>query len=439
MKIESGLWRAQPRRLVASGILGAAAVLALLATASRSVSATSSYQVLYAFCSSPNCADGSAPRAGVVRDSEGNLYGTTSSGGTNFDYGTVFEVTPDGKEHVLHSFCTGCADGTGPVSDLVLDTAGNLFGTARTGGAKDSGTVFELTPNAKHTKWKFKILYTFCQLYRCADGAGPGSGLTYWGAESGALYDGSSPLYGVTGNGGTGDNGGTIYEIDLGRSGAKEKVIHSFCSLPGCSDGQGPSARLTVANSGDLFGTTLYGGNNGGIAFQFTPARKHSVFVVLYTFCSDAGCTDGEIPYSPLAIDAEGNLLGTVSGGGLYGGGAVFKIVPRGEHSRESIIYNFCSLENCADGWGPLGDIAIDANGDIVGAAGGGAHNHSGVIFKLHGSKESVLYDFCAQSDCADGEYPVGGVILDNAGNIYGTAEFNTSDFTGGIVFELIP
>ena len=215
--------------------------------------------VLYSFCpANSGCADGEFPAAGVIRDANGNLYGTTTIGGAN-GFGVVFEVTPAGNEKVLHSFCpakSGCADGKSPQAGLVRDAKGNLYGTTPFGGANGFGVVFEVTPVGKE-----KVLYSFCPAKSgCADGNGPIGGLA---------RDGKGNLYGTTGGGGT--NGfGAVFEVSPD---GREKVLYSFCpAKSGCSDGKSPQAGLVRDAKGNLYGTTPFGGANGfGVVFQVTP------------------------------------------------------------------------------------------------------------------------------------------------------------------------
>ncbi len=180
-------------------------------------------QVLYSFCSQSNCADGANPFAygGLIMDTSGNLYGTTSVGGNATGGGTVFQLTPSDtgwSETVLYSFCsqTRCADGLYPYGDLIMDEAGNLYGTTWRGGSGTqliSGVAFELTPDSTGTAWTETVLYNFCSQSNCADGGGPFAGL---------LMDASGNLYGTTNVGGNFNNKcavqgcGTVFALNLG-------------------------------------------------------------------------------------------------------------------------------------------------------------------------------------------------------------------------------
>jgi len=201
--------------------------------------------VLYSFCSQPDCTDGGGPQAGLVQASDGNFYGTTSGGG-NYPYGsgTVFQITPAGVLTTLYSFCSqpNCADGSGPVAQLVQATDGNLYGTTQSGGTTGNGTVFKITPSGTLT-----TLYSFCSQLNCTDGANPIAGL---------LQASDGNLYGTTENGGA-KGYGTVFEV--GPSG-RLTTTHSFCLQPRCADGAYPTAGLVQATDGNLYGTTWQGG-----------------------------------------------------------------------------------------------------------------------------------------------------------------------------------
>ena len=215
------------------------------------------YRVLYAFV---NKSQGWAPYAGVVFDSQGNLFGTSAAGGA-YGWGTVYELTPNshGKwsEAVLYSFCPGgwpCNDGANPNGGVIVDQASNLYGTTVEGGtgAYGSGTIFELSPGSGG--WTHTVLYNFCSLSGCEDGASPMSGL---------VTDGAGNLYGTAGD---------AIELSPGSDGWTETVIHTFCST--CKGGSNPYAGMILDRSGDLYGTTMYGGDTNclhygcGTAFE---------------------------------------------------------------------------------------------------------------------------------------------------------------------------
>jgi uncharacterized repeat protein (TIGR03803 family) len=392
---------------------------------------------LYSFCSQTNCTDGSKPNAALLMDSSGNLYGSAYAGGTNRNGGVIFELTPAGngrwRYHLVHTFCTEnyCPDAGSPIAPLIIDAAGNLYGTTSGGYSGQPGVVFELIPNRAHTRWKFKVLYEFGQ--DTSDGKHPGWGaLTYAGASSGAVYDGSSPLFGVT-NGGGSNGYGTAFELTrTSRGGWRETVLHNFCLQP-CADGQIPEGGLTLDGKGNLYGTTVVGGvNNGGTVFELTPdgTGKWNE-TVLYSFCSQTDCADGADPYATLIMDAAGSLFGTAAYGGANNqNGVVFKLTPNGPQYQYSIVYSFCGQANCADGARPVGGLLMNAKGTLFGTALlGGIGN--GTAFAID-SGFQVLHSFRVKQ----GAVPASGLIFDGAGNLLGTAtEGGANNY--GAVFEL--
>lgn len=225
--------------------------------------AAHTFRVLHSFCSRSYCLDGQTPKYPPISDSNGVLYGTTAFGGGGS--GVVYSLTPNGTGYdfkVLYSFIAT------PGSPLIVDTKGNLYGTTVVGGAYNKGAFFELKHNADRTVWTEVVRYSFCPSNSspCPDGQYPSGPMTYPGAESGAPYDGVSPIYGVTPNGGTGNGGngaGVSFRITpvSGHTTWKEKILYNFCSQTGCTDGSGPSGGLIIDSHEHLFGTTLNGGS----------------------------------------------------------------------------------------------------------------------------------------------------------------------------------
>ena len=237
------------------------------------------------------------PLAGVVQDPSGNLYGMNESGGSG-GAGTVFKLDPTGKETILYSF-TGASDGGFPQSGLVLDAKGNLYGTTFQGGSSQAGTVFKVDPTGQET-----VLYNFTG---SADGGSP---------ESGLVRDSRGNLYGTTYAGGT-DGAGTVFKVNAN---GQETVLYSFT---GGADGGFPlEASLVRDSAGNLYGTTPQGGSSYfGVVFKIDPKGNETV---IHTFSAK----DGKIPYGTLVLDKAGNLYGTASEGGAYGGGVIFKLTP---------------------------------------------------------------------------------------------------------------
>ena len=254
------------------------------------VDATGKETVLYRFTGTGG--DGYVPWAGLVRDPAGNLYGMTPYGGA-YNWGTVFKIDPTGKETILYAFTGGSAGGY-PWAGLIRDAKGNLYGTTLF-----LGTVFKLDPTGTET-----ILHTFTG---SPDGAEPQSGL---------IRDSAGNLYGTTASGGTGDYG-TVFKVSAQ---GLETVLYSFT---GGADGGGPRDGSLVRDSaGNLYGTTREGGSSDfGVVFKLDTSGTETV---LHSFSG----SDGKIPYGTLVRDKTGNLYGTTYEGGAYGGGVVFKIAP---------------------------------------------------------------------------------------------------------------
>lgn len=439
--------RCEPlRRMLPSAFLGGAAVALSILAAVHGASAASNLSTLYSFCAEVNCTDGSGSAAALVSDADGNLYGTTAGGGDQ-QWGTAFELVRDGANygfHRLYSFCAkaNCADGAGPRGKLVVDANGNLYGTTYRGGKFLQGTAFELIHNARRTKWKIAILHQFCKGNKsgCPDGQSQTAGLTYQGAQTGAPYDGVSPLYGVSSQGGANHRGAVFELLPVeGSTTWKQKVLYDFCPEAGCANGDSPGGGLVTDASGNLYGATVLGGSVGvGTVFQLSPQKHGFAETVLYSFCQvGALCSDGQFPKGDLTMDAQGLLYGTTQQGGSDDNGTVFRIKPNGTNSTESTLYTFCSSGDCSDGLFPSTGVVIGPNGDFFGTTNGGA-GYDGTLFKLHGAHLSVLHSFCSEAGCADGQGP-SGLILDSAGNLFGPTFSGGSNGNGGTVFELTP
>ncbi|MGC2111681.1 MAG: choice-of-anchor tandem repeat GloVer-containing protein [Candidatus Korobacteraceae bacterium] len=261
--------------------------------------------VLYRFAGG---ADGESPGpATLVFDSTGNLYGTTELGGSA-GLGTVYKLTPGNggwTKTELHSF-TGAQDGSHPMSGVIFDNAGNLYGTTSDGGANGLGTVYQLTPAG--SGWTETTLHAF---------SGSSDGQFPWGA---VLSDGAGNFYGTTTSGGDG-NAGTAYKLTFSNGSWSFAVIHSFTR----SDAASPVDSLIMDSSGSLYGTALNGGlNNIGAVFKLMPSDGSWSFRSLHNF-SDS---DGNFPFGSLVFDQSGNLYGTTEGGGTNENGVVFNIVP---------------------------------------------------------------------------------------------------------------
>lgn len=473
MRSPFGMHRARPSQIVAL----AAATLMAAGFAPSSGASAKGLKTIYAFCHEAGCPDGADPDAPLSMDAAGNLYGTTASFGANGNGGTVFELIPQAhgnwKFKLLYSFCAlaDCADGNDSEAGLVIDTSGNLYGSTAFGGAHGYGVAYELMPNANRSKWKFKILHDFCSKNNCADGASPQSALTYAGAQSGALYDGTSPLYGMTPGGGNAQGDmepqGTVFTLTprAGTNKWDETVLYDFCSINQggfiCIDGARPLGGLIVDAFGNLYGMTSQGGHGTnlkhqlqyGTIFELSPGASWTE-TVLHSFCSDANCADGEYPQGALLADAHSDLFGMAPVGGTpctpdsgcYG--VAFDLSLNGVNSVESVLYNFCSQLDCADGATPLPAPVMDAAGHLFATTENKGNTSivpygGGTLFQVRGSSFKTLYRFCSQPACADGQNPDVGVIMDGAGNLFGTtsAGGDTGVYStgGGTLYEWVP
>jgi uncharacterized repeat protein (TIGR03803 family) len=419
------------------------------------------YEVLCSFGSSTP--DGANPYAGLIQDAAGNLYGTTYAGGVN-GYGTVFELDSTGSETVLHSFDANGTDGFDPQDGVIRDNDGNLYGTTRAGGAIGYGAVFKLAPPAvEGGSWTETVLYSFCPATKCTDGEIPLAGL---------IQDAAGNLYGTTWGGGAntsfngGFGGGTAFKLTPPAQGGAwtETVLYSFCSATNCTDGVNPYAGLLQDAAGNLYGTTVVGGANGvagggdGTVFKLAPPAQPGdawTFSVIYSFCTAAGCADGEGALSGLIQDTVGNLYGSTEGGGVYNEGTLFMLAPpaaEGDSWTETVLYSFCSASNCTDGYSPYAGLIRDTAGNLYGTAPYGGANTAanngsggGTVFKLappaqQGGTwtETALYSFCSATNCTDGSRPLyAGLLQDAAGNLYGTTYAGGAD-NEGAVFKLV-
>jgi uncharacterized repeat protein (TIGR03803 family) len=347
------------------------------------------------------------------------------------------------KYKTLYKF-SGGKDGKYPQAVLIFDQAGNLYGTTPEGGDQGLGTVFKLAPNADGS-WRESVLYSFCSRTNCGDGAQPAAGL---------VFDQAGNLYGTTLSRGANDRG-TVFKLAPNADGSwRESVLHSFCSLTNCGDGNYPVADLVFDQAGNLYGTTGYGGgaNDGGTVFKLAPNADGSWREsVLHSFCSLTNCGDGAFPFANLIFDQAGNLYSTTEQGGAHSEGTVFKLAPNADGSwRESVLHSFCSRTNCGDGEFPLTSLIFDQAGNLYGTTQlGGAHGLGGTVFKLapnaDGSwRESVLHSFCSRTNCGDGKLPLASLIFDQAGNLYSTTAYEgdpscNSGYGCGVVFKLVP
>lgn len=221
-------------------------------------------------------------------------------------------------------------------------------------------------------------------------------------------------------------------------------MIYNFCFQDGCADGALPVSGLTIDAAGHMFGATDFGGaHSNGALYELVRTGRTWTETVLYSFCSIADCADGSLAIGKLLLDPLGNLIGTAVLGGLNNQGVIFKLAPDGPTSEYSVLYNFCSQPNCEDGSGAVSELITDLAGNLFGTTMFGGGNNidlfgygGGTVFKLVGSSFRTLYRFCSDENCADGEYPYAGVIMDASGHLLGMAEAG-GPHSGGEVFSL--
>jgi uncharacterized repeat protein (TIGR03803 family) len=341
----------------------------------------------------------------------------------------------------LVSFCSlaNCADGDFPIAGLIADANGNLFGTTIIGGSgageHNRGTVFEIAKTATGYAIAPTTLFSFCSVTNCADGANPVAGL---------IADADGNLFGTTYGGGA--NGvGTVFEIVKTTSGyaSTPTTLVSFNGY----DGANPRAGLIADAKGNLFGTTFGGGaHNGGTVFEI--ARTATGYAItpttLVSFCSLTNCADGANPVAGLIADAKGNLFGTTFGGGENGLGTVFEIArtATGYAITPTTLFSFCSLANCADGLYPVAGLIADAKGNLFGTTFGGGANGLGTVFEIaktttgYAITPTTLVSFCSLTNCADGANPAAGLIVDADGDLFGTTRSGGAN-GAGTVFEV--
>lgn len=321
--------------------------------------------------------DGSTPSSTLIFDSAGNLYGTTQAGGTgscNYGFagcGTVFELSPnaDGSwtEKVLYSF-QGGNDGADPVAGLVMDAAGNLFGTTEDGGSSSCGvygpcgTVFEVSPGLGG-QWTEKIVYSFTD-----DGGFPQSAL---------IVDRAGNLYGTTSYYGLCYFCGTVFELSPA---GEQWLLTTIYSVEGGGNGESPEAGLLSDKNGNLYGTVSSGGNGSGIVFGLLRQGGRWKEIMLYNFCSRNQCRDGSSP-SGVLLGGSAYFYGTTIHGGESNCGTVFEVQPPFLGWRETVLHSFAG--GSGDGCYGNSGVILGADGNLYGTTGGGGTADRGTVFQI--------------------------------------------------------
>ncbi len=354
--------------------------------------------------------NGWEPYASVVQAPDGNFYGAGTNGILGGG-GNMFRMTPSGELTSIYKFCSlsGCADGDFVTSAPLVGTDGNLYGVASGGGGSAltgsaGGTVFQMTLDGKLT-----VVYTFCSLASCADGATP-NGIT--------LGDDGN-FYGTTVYGGVGDGGpGVIFKVTP--DGAYTR-LHAFCAEANCADGDKPFFPPVQGNDGNFYGVAGSGGTlGGGVFYKVTASGKYSV---LYNFCNfqNSSCLDGGYP-NAIAKDADGNFVGTAIGG-TSGYGVIFKITPTGQYT---VLHNFAPNGNMG---GPQTPLTLGSDGNLYGTFNGsgsgtwGPFGRGGIYEVTSKGGFKLLYSFCPSCN-SSGFSPLDPVFQGTDGNFYGTTAF---------------
>lgn len=373
--------------------------------------------------------DGANPGTALTMSTGGVLYGTTYSGGEG--YGGVFKLKPTGSGWIVNPLYvfTGGTDGGKPFGALVIGHDGNLYGVTEFGGTPtvNVGVVYKLQPSPTFCRtvicfWNETVLYTFGGH---SDGSYP---------EGRVLFDQAGNIYGITNDYETGQDG-TVWELTPSGGGWAKTILHTFAGPP--TDGSLPTSGVITDSTGNLYGTTAAGGStDNGTVFRLTPSGSGWAENLLYSF---QGRNDGDIVFAGLIFDDQsGNLYGASSNDGSIGGGAAFELTPSGSGWTFNPLCSFPGVRGYEGG--PRDSLTMDSAGNLYGTrVGNAAPNDYGSVFKLTFvdgiCSYHSLHDFTGRSD---GGYPFGTVVLDSAGNIFGTASIGGANGMG-VVFEITP
>jgi len=370
-------------------------------------------------------ADGGNPWAGLTMDRAGNLYGTASSGGTHLS-GTVFKLTRSRTGwtfNPLYSFAGGSNDGSSPIARILFAPSGSPYGTTAGGGPIGFGTVYNLRPPARTCgrvlcPWNESVVHGFAP----ADGFYPTGDL---------LFDQSGNIFGTAmdgPNGGEcGGNGcGVVFKLAQSQGNWIYNIVYQFRPAP---DANVPQGGLLSDSSGNFYGTTCDGGTqNRGTVFRMTPSGSEQI---LYNFQAQS---DGYCPATGLIFDSAGNLYGTASNGGAHDGGTAFELMPSNGGWNFVLLYSF--------GFHALASaLTMDAPGNLYGTTFGAGAFGNGAVFKLTPSQGGWVYtslhDF---TNGDDGGFPISTVVFDANGHLYGTAAQGADQecfFGCGVVWEI--
>ncbi len=413
-----------------SQILQAASVAAAITCSLAGSGQAQTEAILHNFA---RLRDGGQPDAPLTFDAAGNIYGTTREGGdltcNSVGCGVVFKLSPTSTggwtETVLHTFAGKYAGDT-PGSGVIFDSAGNLYGVTIYGGYTKSacptlgcGIVYKLSPTSSGG-YKETVLHAFSA---GSDGFTPAGGL---------VFDAQGNLYGTTVAGGGAAGQGTVYELSPNGSGGwTENILLTFSG----TNGANPACALIVDAAGNLYGTSPVGGaNEEGLVFELSPGSGGTwAETILYNF---GAAPDVQVPFGGVTADAAGNLYGSAEQGGAspFSDGGVFQLVRSASAPwPENVLYSF----NGTDGENPFTNVAIDSSGNLFLTTAFGGSSSDGTITKVSPSSSGwtglTLWNF----NMDDGQTP-NALTLDASGNIYGVTTHGGSK-SEGVVFEIKP
>jgi uncharacterized repeat protein (TIGR03803 family) len=372
--------------------------------------------------------DGANPAASLTLDAGGNIYGTAFGGntiagrdcGSNGGCGIVFRMKRHNSSWILtplYSF-TGFNDGAGPYAPVSFGPGGLLYGSASGGGSGNCtdgyflgcGVVFTLQPpatacSAALCPWNETPIYQFANFN---DGVYPGGNLA---------FDTAGNAYGTTQNGGNGNcrlGCGIVYKLARSGSGWVKSTIYEFT---GGADGGYPYSGPILDHAGNVYGVTTAGGAHGfGVVYELTPSGLGWTENVIYSF---QNTFDGREPFGGLVMDAAGNLYGSTYSGGIGCGGTVFELSPSNGGWSFAVLYG---LTGGNQGGGPESSLTFDSGGNLYGTTWGDGAFQCGNVFKLTPSNGHWNYTDLHDFTCGnDGGSPIGGVVVDSAGNLYGS------------------
>jgi uncharacterized repeat protein (TIGR03803 family) len=386
-------------------------------------------------------ADGDEPAYGMAIDAAGNLLGSTFEGDAGT--GTIFRVrhlSSGWQLRTIYVFTGGSdSDGAVPYAGVVVGPNGSLYGTTgfggvgpctTWGGTTGCGSVFNLRPPLSVCITAL-CYWTETPLVLFNGGSG---GAVPVGAQP--IFDQAGNIYGTTFSGGGGSCSagcGLVYELTPSGSGWTEQVLYSFTGTGG--DGASPWAGVVFDQAGNLYGTTEFGGAYGyGTIYELSPSGSGWSEKVLYSFQNQA---DGGTPYAGLIFDRSGDLYGATTSGGAGGGGTVFELTPSGSGWNYQILSSFVRRSGEFAG-GPTANLLMDSTGNLYGTTPGDGAYGLGSVFEMTpsggGWTTTTLYNFTGGDD---GELPRSNLVMDAAGNLYGTGTGGAYGY--GVLFEVTP